>query len=727
MSAEALLADILAANQQQISLLNTMSRSVANNRREDDTNTPSKFSSVLSAGSDIVENFTRQAYDGTMSMSSFANALSVLPGPLGSIASIAAIVVDEIDKVAKVHNNLASVGANFGGSLTSMKLAASNAYMTLDEFAGLMGRNSKTLSMMGGTVNDGAEAFVKVSNALNKSGAGDALRSLGYTSEQVNQGMLSYIEMTGGRNAKEISDTKGLATAAANYMTELDELASITGKSREQIETELKAAQANAAYQAYYQTLDEKGKEKANIAMAESLAKGGKGAAEALQSQLLGLPPMTKAAQEFTAIAPKMASENIKMANGVKDATKTIDDIKKSGDRLGAAANQTMQDVGTAGTALMMSNGTMASTFSTIQGTATRNNQQGIKSGADAERFRQSIQEKEKERLLSQAADYANANNSLKEFGQNILTMLMPAFTFLANVTIKAGNFLGNFLSGAELGSVMKPIFDFFNVVKKAATMVDWTGIGAGLQVSFDMISETLGKTFGPLLTRGGQIFKAITNDLGPVFSDMGEIFKAVIGGLTVLVTTLTEVIWPYVKPVADGLLDAMIPFWEAFKNLIGGIKSLVTGDFASAKEKLVDAFMFMITGVLTIFAGVGEAIKKFAGDVLPTWLGGNTATTPEAPKLGRATGSLGSAGTLFEDFGAGTSTMLHGKEAVVTPDQMDKLMASAGSAGQDSLSESIQQLNNLITQMLRATRETSDNTKRCVDAIKALNNNLYA
>ena len=136
---------------------------------------------------------------------------------------------------------------------------------------------------------------------------------------------------------------------------------------------------------------------------------------------------------------------------------------------------------------------------------------------------------------------------------------------------------------------------------------------------------------------------------------------------------------------------------------------------------------MFMISGVLTIFAGVGEAIKKFAGDVLPTWLGGNPAATPEAPKQGRATGSLGSAGTLFEDFGAGTSTMLHGKEAVVTPDQMDKLMASAGSAGQDSLAESVQQLNNLTTQMLRAMRETSDNTKRSVDAIKALSNNLYA
>ena len=726
MSAEALLADILAANQQQISLLNTMSRSVANNNRGGggDSNAPRQFSSVLSAGTDIVKNFTRQAYDGTMSMSSFANALSVLPGPLGMIASVAATVVAEIDKVAKVHNNLASVGANFGGSLTSMKLAASNAYMTLDEFAGLMGRNSKTLSMMGGTVNDGAEAFVKVSNALNKSGAGDALRSLGYTSEQVNQGLLSYIEMSGGRNAKEMSDTKGLATAAANYMTELDELASITGKSREQQEQELKAAQANEAYQAYMQTLDPAEKEKATIAMAEALAKGGKGAAEALQAQLMGLPPMTKAAQEFTATAPKMAAETNLLAAQVKNASYSVNDIKKSGDRLGAAANQTMKDLGTAGQVMVLGGNT---TLASIQGTANRNNQQGIKSGADAEKFRQSIQEKEKVRLASQAADYAKANNSLKEFGQNILTMLMPAFTFLANVTIKAGNFLGNFLGSADLGAVMKPIFDFFNVVKKAAMMVDWSGIGTALSVSFDMISETLGKTFGPLLTRGGEIFKTITSDLGPVFSDFGEILKVVIGGIVAVVTSLTEVIWPYVKPVAEGLLDAMLPFWNAFKNLIGGIKSLVTGDFGSAKDKLMDAFTSLFTGIITIFAGIGEAIIKLGKDMLPAWMtGGNETAAPPTPP-GRATGSLGSSGTLFEDFGAGTSTMLHGKEAVVTPDQMDKLMASAGSAGQNGLAESVQQLNSLTTQMLRAMRETSENTKRSVDAIRALNNNLYA
>jgi hypothetical protein len=189
------------------------------------------------------------------------------------------------------------------------------------------------------------------------------------------------------------------------------------------------------------------------------------------------------------------------------------------------------------------------------------------------------------------------------------------------------------------------------------------------------------------------------------------------------LITTLM----PYIKPVIEGLVDAMLPFWEAIKNFIGGIKSLVTGDMAGAKDKLINAFLSLFEGVLTMFAGVGKAIKNLIPESIQKMLG--IADTPAAAAPtppGRATGSLGSSGTLFEDFGAGTQTMLHGKEAVVTPGQMDKLMATAGAAGQNGLAESIQQLNSLTAQVLRAMKETSENTKRSVDAINALGNNLY-
>jgi hypothetical protein len=301
-------------------------------------------------------------------LASFAKVGGVAGAIIGQFVNLA----QAQEKYLQTYQTLSSAGINFGGSLTNMRMAASNMYTTLDGFANLMKNNSEAFAKMGGTADQGAQAFVNVATELQKSEVGKDLRALGYTSDQASQGLASYIAMTGGRNAQEMKDTKGLATAAGEYMTQLDELAQITGKSREQQEQALKEASANEAYQAYLLTLDEEGKKKANAALAEAMATGGKGAAQALQSQLLGLPPMTKAAQEFTAVAPRMAEANNKMAATVSDTSKSLGDVKKAGDEMRVAANKTKDDYGVAGKALIMGGGTLSNIFSSIYGTANR-------------------------------------------------------------------------------------------------------------------------------------------------------------------------------------------------------------------------------------------------------------------------------------------------------------------------------------------------------------------
>ena len=92
-----------------------------------------------------------------------------------------------------------------------------------------------------------------------------------------------------------------------------------------------------------------------------------------------------------------------------------------------------------------------------------------------------------------------------------------------------------------------------------------------------------------------------------------------------------------------------------------------------------------------------------------------------------RAFGSFGSTGSLFEDFGAKKSVELHGMEAVVTPDQMSKLMQGSAATGIGALAGDIQQLNAMTSQVLRTLMTIADNTKRGVDATKSLNGNLFA
>ena len=113
--------------------------------------------------------------------------------------------------------------------------------MTLDQFTNLMKTNGETFAKLGGTANDGAKAFVKASNSLLSSDAGTKLRALGFTTEEVNQGMLNYLSITGGRSRAELQDTAALTKSTTVYLQELDQLAAITGKSREEQQKKVKA------------------------------------------------------------------------------------------------------------------------------------------------------------------------------------------------------------------------------------------------------------------------------------------------------------------------------------------------------------------------------------------------------------------------------------------------------------------------------------------------------
>jgi hypothetical protein len=365
-----------------------------------------------------------------------------------------------------VYQKLSASGINFSGSLTQMRMAAANSYLTLEEFSKVMKDNSEAFAKMGGTADEGARAFSAVGKELIQSPVGKELMALGYTAADVNSGLANYIAMTGGRNAQEMKDTKALSAAAGNYLNELDELAQITGKSREQQEQALKEASANQAYQAYLLTLDEKGREKAQIAMAEAMAKGGKGATEALQSRLLGLPPITKAAQEFEAVAPKMAAANRKMADAVGDASKGVADVKRAGGELGLAANQTKKDLGDTGKALIMQGGSFSGTMGAIFGTANRNAQQGIETMEDVEKQRAAIEEKRKAREESEANDMSEAMRGFKELGAELWNVFSPLLTAVSKVASWMGSLAGFLAEG------LKKFNLFFEQFGTAGTVV---------------------------------------------------------------------------------------------------------------------------------------------------------------------------------------------------------------------------------------------------------------
>jgi hypothetical protein len=94
----------------------------------------------------------------------------------------------------------------------------------------------------------------------------------------------------------------------------------------------------------------------------------------------------------------------------------------------------------------------------------------------------------------------------------------------------------------------------------------------------------------------------------------------------------------------------------------------------------------------------------------------------------GRAGGSLGATGGLFENFGSGTPMELHGTEGVVTPGQMSDIVANAVKQGENTqLLEKFNQLTALTQQLVALMQENANNSRRSLDAIQNLNGNLLA
>jgi len=373
--------------------------------------------------------------DGTGKVSDVFGAFKDLPFGIGAVAGLFEKLMQMQEAELEAYRQITKAGVNLGGELSDIRLTALEMGTTLEGFGAIVKNNSTLFAQMGGTVNDGAKSFVTLSKDIRNSDVGKNLRALGYSIDDINGSTANYLKMTGGRTAEEMKNTKALAASAGAYMTQLDMLASITGQSREQQEKALQEATANAAYESYLQTLDEEGRKKATAAMQNALAVGGKGAADALKSQLMGLPPMTEAAQNFTALLPNAAAGVKDMGNAVSDSSKSLKDVNKSYSQAMVGSAQDAKNLGKEQMAAMsMSGGAMAETAMQAQKNANTLHSKNIKNAEDFDKLQSDIATSQEERQKSTAAAAAESEQAFKNLGAELMAALMPVMKALTPV-----------------------------------------------------------------------------------------------------------------------------------------------------------------------------------------------------------------------------------------------------------------------------------------------------
>lgn len=612
---------------------------------------------------------TGKLLQGTDKSSDLFSAFERLPGAAGLVASGFAKVARFQEENLGAYQKITDAGVSFGGSLTDMRTAAASTYMTLDQFAGLMKRNSETFAKLGGTVDQGARAFTGLSNSLLKSEAGDNLRALGYTSEQVNEGLAGYLAVTGGRNQQEMKNTAALTKGAGEYLTQLDALAAITGKSREEQEKQLKEASANAAYESYLQGLDEEGKKKATLAMQNALATGGKAGADVLKSQLLGLPPMTEAAQKLTALGPNVANGIKQMGDAVGDTSKTMKDVEKGRAAAQAGATKDVERLGK-GTlnALSMMSGPDAQMAQALQKQDNINKQQGIKTQADAENQMKAVTEAQQKRQESEAKAAVENQKAMQELGQSILSILMPAIKLLTAVINPLAKFVSAVMTQFEkLNGIVQTIivtgmallaYQKLKSARQAAGQIPTGGGGGGLGGS-GVGSGLGGKLAGSL--KGG------------------------IGGLA------------------------------------GGLALGAAADYAASNGMEKTGAGLDIASTAASFAGTGAML----GSIVPglgTAIGGGLGAA-----AGGAYGLYQNWGKLFGESGqkkAADGLMVNTPTNILAGEAGPEIVAPTRHF--ENLQNELQTLNKQTAEMLRYLKETAESTRKNVEATNNLNGDLF-
>jgi hypothetical protein len=246
--------------------------------------------------------------DGTAKTSDLIGSFSQLPFGIGTVASaFARLARFQEDNLAS-YQKLTNAGIGFAGSLTDIRQASADMYLTMEQLTNLMTSNSQELTLLGGSANEGAMAFRRISKELIQSSAGKELQNLGYTTEQVNQGLIDYIAINGGRTKKDLENSGQLRSSAAAYMLELDRLADITGKTREQQSKDLKETMRKADMEMFRATLSEKDRQSFDDAMARGKALYGKAGEDIVIAAAQGRAVTGEAGIQLTALAPKAAN-----------------------------------------------------------------------------------------------------------------------------------------------------------------------------------------------------------------------------------------------------------------------------------------------------------------------------------------------------------------------------------------------------------------------------------
>ena len=225
----------------------------------------SGLGSLLGGIANLGASFVNMGMVFTTSANTIGEFASTVPMIGGILGSVAGYFQDGVDTFRQLSQN----GASFNNNLLELRLAAAQANLPLDTFASAVQNNANTLTLLGGTISEGAKRL----GALSKTAREAGFLELGFTITELTELSAAYIEQQSRQGRLEARGSKAEAEGLTAYIGQLNKLTRLTGMSRKQAEEQLLAQANDAQTQAMLSRMseDEKKAYQLNLATLSSL------------------------------------------------------------------------------------------------------------------------------------------------------------------------------------------------------------------------------------------------------------------------------------------------------------------------------------------------------------------------------------------------------------------------------------------------------------------------
>ena len=236
--------------------------------------------------------------------------------------------LEEVQRVNNAFRSIADVGGLSGSSLKGVYETSQKLGIGMDGLAKILSRSSQSLALTVGTVGKGAEVMSKITTA--GTNFEKEFLKLGFSFEQQAEFGAKFLASQRYITKVNLNDIQGLSKANREYMLQVDELARLTGKSKNQVATEIEAMTRELRFGATLAIATEKGTDKAILNTAMMLETHGSKAIGEGFKDIFGGATTERAQQLMMVTGNRAAGIAERLMEGQIDASQAMEEFKSA-------------------------------------------------------------------------------------------------------------------------------------------------------------------------------------------------------------------------------------------------------------------------------------------------------------------------------------------------------------------------------------------------------------